>query len=298
MHGNDVSGSFVTRAFIEKIESGRVKEASISATSYVRESLREEGFARQIFTPMEITDDMLDKDEATDKPKKIIEKEPDSTATYVSFRGMPRAKYFTGPRFAIYFGKIVSDKFTKNIFELKTYDNDIRKILNDNSVRDIQAQEDGRFISRVDAIVAANPLEQDFVLPGGVTKINVAESMKALPKLKRPIGCMLMNDVTAKEILKWDSIDVGFNVASDHFYKGLSVSTLMGIKTLFTIKREIIPDDTIYFFSTEDFLGKFFLLQDATVYMKAEADFLEFFTYEVLGIGIGNTKSMVRNLYV
>jgi hypothetical protein len=297
MDPKDVSSAFINRAFIEKIESGMVKEAAVSATSFVRESLREEGFTRKIFTPIELSDDQLDKDEDTDKPKKVIEKEPDSEATYVSFRGMPRAKYFTGPRFAVFFAKIVSQKFTKSIFELKTYDNDIRKILSDNSVRDIQAQEDGRFIERVDDIVAANPAEQDFVVAGGVSKVNVAESLKALPKLKRPIGCMLMNDVTAKELLKWDSIDVGDAVVSDQYYKGLTVSTVFGIKSLFTIKREIIPDDKIYFFSTEDFLGKFFILQDATVYIKHEADFLEFFTYESIGIGIGNTKSMIRFEY-
>lgn len=297
MGPQDVSSAFVNRAFIEKIESGMIKEASVSATSFVREELREEGFTRKIFQPMEISDDQLDKDEDTDKPKKVIEKEPDSVATYVSFRGMPRSKYFTGPRFAIFFGKIVSQKFTKSIFELKTYDNDIRKILSDNSVRDIQAQEDGRFIEKVNDIVVANPLEQDFSLAGGVSKINVAESLKALPKLKRPIGCMLMNDVTAKELLKWDSIDVGDAVTSDQYYKGLTVSTIMGIKCLFTIKREIIPDDKIYFFSTEDFLGKFFILQDATVYIKHEADFLEFFTYESIGVGIGNTKSVIRFEY-
>ena len=297
MDPRDVSSAFINRAFLDKIEAGMVKEAAVSATSFVRETLREEGFVRKIFTPMEISDDQLDKDEDTDKPKKVIEKEPDSEATYVSFRGMPRSKYFTGPRFAIFFGKIVSQKFTKNIFELKTYDNDIRKILSDNSVRDIQAQEDGRFIEKVDEIVAANPSEQDFILAGGVSKVNVVESLKALPKLKRPIGCMLMNDVTAKELLKWDAIDVGDAVVSDQYYKGLTVSTVFGIKALFTIKREIIPDDKIYFFSTEDFLGKFFILQDATVYIKHEADFLEFFTYESIGIGIGNTKSVIRFEY-
>jgi len=292
-----VSPSFINRQFIEKVENGFVKEAAVSATSFIRDVLREEGFTRKIFTPIEITDDQLDKDEETDKPKKVIEKEPESTALYVSFRGLPESKYFTGKRFAIFFAKIQSQKFTKSIFELKTYDNDIRKILSDNSVRDIQAAEDGKWIDTVNTVVAANPTEQDFSLSGGVSKINVAESLKFLPKLKRPTGCMLMNDVTSKELLKWDSVDIGDAAVTDQYYKGLTVGTVFGIKALFTIKREIVPDDVIYFFSTEDFLGKFFILQDATVYIKHEADMLEFFAYESIGIGLGNTKSVIRVTY-
>lgn len=292
-----VSPSFISRQFIEKIEAGFVKEAATSATSFIRDVLREEGFTRKIFTPIQISDDQLDKDEDTDKPKKVIEKEPESSAVYVSFRGLPESKYFTGKRFAVFFAKIQSQKFTKSIFELKSYDNDIRKILSDNSVRDIQAAEDGKWIDTVNTVVAANPLEQDHTLSGGVSKVNVVESLKYLPKLKRPTGCMLMNDVTSKELLKWDSIDIGDVAVTDQYYKGLTVGTVFGIKALFTIKREIVPDDVIYFFSTEDFLGKFFILQDATVYIKHEADMLEFFTYESIGIGLGNTKSVIRVTY-
>jgi len=297
MNRQDLSPAFINSTFIEKIEQGLTKQAAISATSFVRDVLREEGFARKIFTPIPISDEQLDKDEDTDKPKKVIEKEPESKATYVGFRGTPEAKYFTGPRYAVFFGKIVSEEYSKSIFELKTYDNDIRKIISDNNVRDIQAEEDGKLISRSDDIVAANPTEQAFTLPGGLVKINLAESLRYLPKLKRPNGLMLMNDVTAKELLKWDSIDIGDTATTEQYYKGLTSSVIMGVKTLFTIKREIVPDNRIYFYSTEDFLGKFFILQDATVYIKHEADMLSFFTYECIGIGIGNTKSIVRVIY-
>jgi hypothetical protein len=297
MADSTVSPAFINRSFIEKIEAGLDKEAAVSATSFVRDVLREEGFTRKIFTPQELSDDQLDKDVDDDKPMKIIEKEPDSKAMYVSFRGLPESKYFTGKRFAVFFAKIQSEKYTKSIFELKTYDNDIRKIISDNSVRDVQTAEDGKWISTVNAIVLANPAEQDIPLSGGVSKINLAESLKFLAKLKRPTGCMLMNDVTSKELLKWDSVDIGDAAVTDQYYKGLTVGTIHGIKALFTIKRELVPDDVIYFFSTEDFLGKFFILQDATVYIKHEADMLEFFVYESIGIGVGNTKSVIRVTY-
>jgi hypothetical protein len=45
-------------------------------------------------------------------------------------------------------------------------------------------------------------------------------------------------------------------------------------------------------YSPQNFLGNFFLLQDATLFIKQEADMIEFFTYEAPGIGIGNRLSM------
>jgi hypothetical protein len=300
----DVPASVINAQFVQKIENGFDKQAAVSATSFIRDILREEGFTRKIFTPITLADDQLDKDETTDKPKKVIMKEPDSKATYVSFRGMPEAKYFTGPRFAVFFGKIQSEKFTKSIFELKTYDNDIRKILSDNAVRDILGEEDRRFIERVDAIIAPTPStgaegtqQFNYAPSGGLTRNNLADFLKMLPALRIPIGCLLMNDVTAKELLKFSSEEIGHAATTDQYYKGLTSGQYFGHKVLFTIKRDIVKDGVVYQFGTEDFLGKFFILQDATVYIKHEADMIEFFTYESIGIGIGNSRAMAKGTF-
>lgn len=294
----EVNARFLNSRFIDKIEAGGelLKEAEVNVTSFIRDKLREESFTRQILTPQTITSDQLDRDSETDKPKKVVDKEPDSTATFVSFRGFPENNYFTGPRFDIFFGKITSDTHVKSIHELKTYDNDIRQILSDNSIKDIQEQEDVKFIETVDAIVAAAGASQDldFSLSGGLTKENYLESRKALRKLRIPLGITLMSQVTAEDVLKWDANDIGDGAVTVQYEKGLVQSTLFGGKVIYTIKNDIIPDGTMYHFGTESFLGKFYFLQDATVYIKHERDIISFDAYEVLGLGIGNTKAVVR----
>jgi len=291
---DDGLGRTVTSNFCNLIEQGHVKEAAVSATSFTRSRLREEGFTRKIYTPLPIADDQLDKQLDSDKPRKILELEPDSQATYVAFRGMAPARYFTGKFYEAVFGKIQSERQTKSIFELKTYDNDIRKILSDNLVKDIHGEEDGAYIATCNDIVAANPVQQNLVIGGGVTRKNVAEAMKALPKMKLPNGCILMNDVTSKDILKWEDTDIGDAALTEQYYNGLTTGKIMGIRTLFTIKREIIPDNVMYFFTTEDFLGKFFIMLEPTVYIKHEADLLQFWLYECIAIAIGNTKGVVK----
>ena len=296
-----VDSRFINERFIDKIERGGdlLKEAEVNVTSFIRSKLREESFTRQILTPQTITADQLDRDAATDKPKKVIDKEPNSKATWVPFRGMPRNNYFTGPRYEVYFGKITSDTFVKSIHELKTYDNDIRQILSDNSIKDIQEQEDRHFIDACNQITSAAGASQslDFRSAGGLTKENFLESRKALRKLKMPLGVSLMSQSTAEDILKWDANDIGDGAATVQYEKGLVQSTIFGGKVIYTIKNDIVPDGTIYHFATEPFLGKFFFLQDATVYIKHERDIIMFDAYEVLGIGIGNDKGIIKTVF-
>ena len=291
-------GRVITSNWVQLIEDGMEKKARVSATSYIRSFLREEGIARKIISPIMLSDDQLDKALGTDKPRKIIELEPDSRATYVPFRGMGPIKYFTGQNYEVVFGKIMSQRFSKSILELKTYDNDIRKILSDNAAKDIHTEEDGSFFATCAAIVGNNPAQQDLTFVGGFTRNNLAESLKALPTARMPIGCLVMNDVTAKEILKWDDTHVGDAVVSDHYYNGVTSGKLLGIKTIFTIKNDIIPDNVVWQFTTEDFLGKFFILLEPTVYIKTEADMLTFWIYESIGIGIGNTRGVIRTTFL
>jgi hypothetical protein len=46
-------------------------------------------------------------------------------------------------------------------------------------------------------------------------------------------------------------------------------------------------------FAPPQFLGQAYSLQDATVFLKAELDMIEFTAYESVGIGMGNTQGFV-----
>ena len=159
-----VSAQFINSNFVRKVEDGRVKEAESEGTAFIRQKLRQESFAREIIEPVMLADDEIDRDENTDQPKKIVEKEPDSVATFVPFNGTAQRTWFRGKRFSVYFGKTESQRFTKNKFELMTYQNDIRKILSDNSVKDMADQEDSKGLGTVNAILDLNPTQ---IISGG-----------------------------------------------------------------------------------------------------------------------------------
>lgn len=290
----EVTAQLVNSSFVRKIEEGRVKEAAEESTAFIREKLRQEAAVREIMAPEGISEEEIDRDEDTDQPKKIIDKEPDSYATFVQFQGVGPRTWFKGPRYAVYFGKIESQRFTKNKWELMTYTSDIRKILSDNSVKDMADEEDSKWNELVTDIIAANPLEQRTA--GGFQSSTFKRAMQKMIGRRRPIGKMLMTKYRYFDALDLPAVTVGDDIASRHFDQGIEATErLWGIPVVTTIKGDIYDQDKAWIFSPQkpnNFLGNFYLLQDATLFIKQEADVIMFWSYEALGIGVGNRLSM------
>ena len=292
-----VSAQFINSNFVKKLEDGRIKEAEAEATAFTRMKMRQESFARELIEPVMLGDDEIDIDENTDQPKKIVEKEPDSVATFVPFHGSGPRTWFRGSKYAIYFGKTESPHFTKNKFELMTYQNDIRKILSDNSVKDMSDQEDKKFTDTVNAILTLNPTQVTAAPVFGSAAFK--RGFQALVNRRQPIGKILMTKSLYYESLDLPATSVGNDVASRHYDQGIeSEEKLWGIPVVSTIKNDIVDGASVrrsaYIFAPEDYLGKFYLLQDATLFIKQEADIIEFWSYAAPGMGIGNTRAFQR----
>jgi hypothetical protein len=289
-----VTAQLINSNFVKKIEDGRIKEAQSEGSAFIRSKLRQTSFAREIMPPIVLADDEIDRDVDTDLPRKIVEKEPDSVATFVTFKGTGDRTWFSGPRYAVYFGKVESQRFTKSKFELMTYQNDIRKILTDNSVKDMADIEDGKFYESCVEIMTANPT-QDLSGAGSLVADKVVEALKAHINRKVPIGKLLMTKELYYDVLKIPATSVGDPIASRHYDDGVEEEEkLWGIPVVTTIKNDIVQNDEFWVFSPENYLGNFFLLQDATLFIKQEADIIEFWSYSAPGIGIGNTNSITR----
>ena len=305
-----LSAQFINSNFIKKIESGRTKEAEDEGSRFIRSRMRQDAFCREILNPVEIGADELDRDEHTDQPKKIIEKEPDSIASFVTFKGAGQRTIFRGNRYSVYFGKIETQHFMKSKFELLTYQNDIRKILTDNSVKDMADEEDRKFLETVDAIIpAGNILDFQAAGPnagpnalGGVGDLSGTVIKKGIQRMlsnKIPVGKLLMSKSMYYNVLDLDATAVGNDVASRHYDEGIEAETkLWGFPVVTTIKEDILGmndhPNSIYIFAPQEYLGNFFLLQDATLYIEQKADMIEFWSYSAPGIGIGNANGIVR----
>jgi hypothetical protein len=306
--------------FLEMVKAGEEKKAAVSAQSFTRMKLREESFTEKILTPIDIANDDLDKAENPELLVKWNDREPDTApAVTIPLGVVPDMYQFNGTRYPSYFTRITSPKYNKDIDQLRSYDYDIRAIMLELSTKDIATEIDTRFINRVNSIVgtknAVNTvngvsinglnLPQHVGISGGITRDNVAEAFKVIKRLKVPFGpsqpdggeskgVMLMNNVTADDFVKMSRSEVGGDLAQEMWVNGLPSKTLLGVKPIYTIKRDLVPDGVIYLFSSEEFFGKYYRLQPLTVFMKNEAYFLEYFQYMNLSLAIGNVKGVVK----
>lgn len=284
-----VNARFVNQSFIDKMESGMTKEAEAALSAFVRQRLRETGFTRQILPPVAITTAELDR-QTTDEPTVIVEKEPNSEAASFTFAARPRMRYFKAPRYPVNFTKIESKEFVKSKFELGTYRTNISKIIQDNSVRDMQKVEDEIFYQG--ALATATTAGNVLTATGGMTVQNLMLGVQRMAQNQLPLGCILMTQSLYASLLTQPATQLGSPLASDLTSGRTDLNNFFGFPILTTIKNDIVPDTQALFFAAPNYLGQFYVLQDATMFVKVERDIFSFSGYESVGVGIGNTNGV------
>lgn len=123
--------------------------------SYIRDILREVSFFRKVLPLQPVTKRDCQRSVNHDTLVKIRDIEPRSRAMALTFRGRPTANYIRAPRYEIPFFTISSEKFEKTEQELLAYEMPITKVIEDNSVKDIQEIEDREFLRHIESAVQA-----------------------------------------------------------------------------------------------------------------------------------------------
>lgn len=289
-----INVQFLNQSFLDKLDQGMTKEAGVAMSAFVRQRLREDGFTRKILEPSLITAAELDR-ALTEDPQVICEKEIDSTAANLPFLSTTPIRYFTGIRFPVTFTKVSSPEFKKSKFELATYRTDIRTVLQENSVKDLQKQEDLAFYQGCLSVATANNniVNIGAAATDGSFVPHLATAVKSLLKNQVPVGSILMTQSMYMNYISSPATQVGSPLASELTRGATNLDNFMGFKIITTNKSDILPDNQIMIFTAPQYLGMMYILQDATVFLKTEADIVSFLTYESVGIGIGNVNGVV-----
>lgn len=287
-------------------DPGMQKQSADAIDGYTRLKVREEGFARKIIQPMNPTDSQLSRTVDSDMPVVIMDKEPDNPPAYsIPFATAPKEHYIRGPKYRVMFSRIATRKFRKDVEELRTYNMDLRQIISDNAIKDIHTEEDEKFIMVVNDILGGAPFatqtETGAVQWGAtdqeITRSSIAESLKLMPstpyKLRPAVA--LINHISVMDVLKFTRDQAGGDLSQDMLLNGFTQQKIMGINWVVTIKHELVPTDTIYYFAEPKFLGVFFTLTDITMHIDRKNGYMiEFFAYEVIGSTIANGGAVAR----
>ena len=297
----------LSEAIFEKLSSRDpflMKQAEDAVNEFTRTKMREDGFYRRIMPPIPITNDELDRQVDTDKPVKVVDKEPDSPAAIsIPFATLPTNLYIRGPRYRVMFDRIATPRFTKDVDELRTWIMDIRQVLSDNAIKDMLAEEDGKFIKAVNTALVGPGLTvptsgtvQHEVIAGGITRDTLCDCLKVMPNTPSnlEVHMVLVNNITIKEVMKFGHNEMGGTLSEDIIKSGWSLQEFLGVKWVITIKKGLVPTNTMYQFADPKFIGKSYVLEDTTMYMRREAYMLEFFAYETMGGTIGHTSGLAR----
>ncbi len=149
---------------------GRTKLAAYGG-EFIRDHLREEAYCRKVMNAKKIDPSDCQVSLTHDTLIRIEEVEPQSRAMSMGFRGEPTARYISAPRFAIGFFTISSEKFEKVEQELLAYRMPITKVIEDNSVKDIQEIEDREFTVHLESMIEFMQIDANGA-PGAANTFN------------------------------------------------------------------------------------------------------------------------------
>jgi hypothetical protein len=298
----------LNQAIFEKLASRdpvMEKEAIDAVNDFTRTKMREDGFFRRIMPPLPISNDELDRQVNTDKPVKVVDKEPDSPAAIsIPFATLPINVYIRGPRYLVMMDRIASPRFTKDTDELRTWIMDIRQVLSDNAIKDMLAEEDSKFILAVNTslggsvgtVLGTSGVAQWTAISGGIDRNTVADSLKVLPGTPFNLEdhTILMNNITIKELYKFGRDEMGGDMSQDVIKDGWTAQTWLGKRLIVTIKKTLVATNTWYHFADPKFIGKHYMLEDTTMWIKRDFYMLEFFAYQTSGATIGHTGAIAR----
>jgi hypothetical protein len=325
-----VPARVMNELFASKLGTAEGKEKMAEyGGSYIRDRLREVSYTRKVIPPEQVTRADCQRSVNHDTLVKIIDIEPQSRAMAISFRGQPTARFIRGSRAEVGFFTISSEKFQKPEQELLAYEMPITKIIEENSVKDMQEIEDREFTIHVEAAVQALQVEANGGTPtalnastlqgGGVVEFSIrkgelarqATSNDATPRaLQRPdlVGLfklldgnrlrserLLMTEVDWDDVLQWTVEDFGDRLQSETAVDGYKYNTLLGRAYIRTIKTDILRPGNIYVFTKPEFFGKFYVLNNTKFYIDKIANMITFQAWEDIAMSVINIAA-VRKL--
>jgi hypothetical protein len=294
----ELSNETINELFLQKLDSKEgMDKVATTGSAFIRQKIREVSFARKIINPEYVTQADCQRSVNHDGLVKIVDIEPDSNATIVNFRGEADTTYIAGERYEIPFFAVASDDFQKTEEELLAYEMPLTDVIEKNSIKDIQKQEDSAWINKFDAAIALDSANQSQSVSldsdGSIKKSSFVTLFDMLDGNQLKTDVILMNSKTFNKLLLYNATSVGDAIGSEITINGFTYSTLFGRKLIVTNKTDLVGD-AIYGFAAQEYFGKFFILNDLKFWVDKKRNIITWGCYETIGGGIGNTKGVVK----
>lgn len=285
---------------IKAAPSGFMPKMSAATSRHVKAVLRENGFLEKMLpsSPSPQIDKALD----YEGPFHIEEMEgAQFGACHMSLMGSADRRPFHGLKFPMYYEKYSSPVFTKHVDFLRNYTMNLRQVVSDNLVLDLEKAQDANYIRLFEQIcgevggVGQFGVNQHSEVAEGIRRNSIADIKGILENRKVNNGLWLLNRVTSNEYLKWGRDEIGGDDAQTILRGGLKSLSSFDFGTvphLATLKNEIVPNMRFYLQTEPEYLGKHYVLEDTHMYVKKEEDILSFHAVRKSSLAIANTRGL------
>lgn len=289
-------------------DATRVKNASLATTDYLRIRLREDGLFRKIITPKPVNESNLDRQVQDDYPCTIMDIEGKSAgAVTVPFGALPQSAPIKANRFMVVYQKLTTKRYEMDTVRMLTWNMDLRDMFYDLMLKDIMDEEDDKLFAVVNDVIGVK--DQFFAETGAKRWMDCGafgrEAFAFFNKALRSNNCNLipgiyvMNSITAQDFIGLDRTEAGGDFAQQSLFGTVNIDNISnGTKMVTTIKKNLVPNDNIFQFAPEEYLGVFFVLKDVTMITDLKEDsLLNFSAYEYVGATLENVAAMARGTF-
>jgi hypothetical protein len=293
-------GNNLNRIFVENIRDPALrKEAEERSQAYLKLRVYEDSFLSRIIPPKPISPSQCDRTlESPSLLRKIIDKEfTDVTATVMDFRGKGDYKFVETAQYPVDFHKIESEEYHITEGELRAKEQPVQSLIKHHTAREIQETMDSVFVDALEAILAANPAQsitapEDIILPNNITRLrNVLDGRTTFPLTA---ATLLMSQAQFNNVDVWPQAGVDNGMGQEYWRDGYRYDTLFRLRTVKTIKTNLIPENVVYVFTAPEFLGHHLTFNDDRFQIKTEWDDIAWKGWKTHGAAIGNNFAVAK----
>jgi len=105
---------------------------------------------------------------------------------------------------------------------------------------------------------------------------------------------MLMTEVDTDDFDTWTLEDYGDRLQSETTTDGYTYNKVLGLRIIRTIKVDILREGNVYVFTSPDFFGRNYTLNDVKFYIDKIANRIFWQAWMDIGMGFGNIASVVK----
>lgn len=273
------------------------KEAAEGMNGYVQRFANEQGIMRKVMNPEPVDYKDLVYVPDREEPVIVYPLEPDQTkAVNIGFNSEPETREIVGERDIAVFQNFSTELHTKPKHMLYTYDIDIREITTKADAKQILRWEDVTAFTQIDAILgsagstvsAADAVMHQNIAESSLTPTAWRDAMKIMKNGKSHFQpeTVVINYKMVEDLEVWGQDSLGEGIQAEFTDKGFARKDFHGKNLIITIKDDIVADDEIYMFANPNTLGKFYVLEDITMFPDARRNQLEWSSEEIIAMSI------------